>query len=128
MGILLFILVQILSPLGNMIGTVYAFFNFKSFNDVKDYYMQVAISKDQYLNVTMQHFFNATMCKDLANQKKYLFGNPDETISSAFGKNNRRGTLTKFGYFWDRFLHKLEKDHTIISIEEDENDELLIRR
>ena len=123
MGIILFILVQILSPLGNFIGTIYAFANFKSFKEVKDYYMQIAVSKDQYLNVTMQYFFNATMCKDIPGVKKYLFGNEDETISSAFGKNNRLGTLTKFGYFWDRFLHKLEKDHTILAIEEDETSE-----
>lgn len=122
MGIILLIIVQLVSPLGNLIGGIWAIYNFRSFKEMSAYYKRVAVSKDQYLNVTMRYFFNSTMCKDIPGQNKYLFGNEDETISSAFGKNNRRGTLTNFGYFWDRFLHMIEKDHTLLAIEEDETD------
>jgi len=123
MGILLLIIVQLLAPLGNLIGGVWAIANFRSLKEMSAYYKRVAVSKDQYLNVTMRYFFNSTMCKDRVGQNKYLFGNEDETISSAFGKNNRRGTLTKFGYFWDRVLHFIERDHTIKAIEEDETND-----
>jgi hypothetical protein len=120
MGIVLFIIVQVLAPIGNLIGTIWAICQFRSLREVSGYYKRVAVSKDQYLNVTMRYFFNSTMCKDIPNQKKYLFGHEDETISSALGKNLRRGTLTKFGYFWDRILHLIENNHTLLAIEEDE--------
>ena len=120
MELILLFIVQILAPLGNLIGGLWALFRFKSIKELFAYYKRVAVAKDQYLNVTMRYFFNSTMCKNIPGQKRYLFGNEDETISSAFGKNLRRGTLTKFGYFWDRVLYKLEKDHTLLAIEEDE--------
>lgn len=111
-----------MSPIGNIIGTIWALANFRSLREATGYYKRVAVAKDQYLNVTMRYFFNKTMCKDIPGQRRYLFGNEDETISSAFGKNLKRGTLTKFGYFWDRVLYKLEKDHTLLAIEDDEDE------
>ena len=122
MGLILLIIVQILAPLGNLVGGIWAICSFRSLREASGYYKRLAVSKDQYLNVTMRYFFNSTMCKDIPGQRKYLFGNEDETISSALGKNLRRGTLTKFGYFWDRFLHKLERNHTMLAIEEDETE------
>ena len=123
MGIILFIIVQVLSPLGNLVGTIWAMCQWKSFREVSAYYQRVAMSKDQYFNVTMRYFFNSVMAKDTDTAKAYKFGNPDETISSALGKNQVRGTLTKFGYFWVWFLHILDKDHSIKAIEADETNE-----
>ena len=122
MGLLLYILAVFISPIGVIIGMISSVFCIRSWKEVDLYFYRCALSKDQFLNVAMRYFFNTVMIKDIERQRAYHFGNEDETISSAFGKNKRRGTLSKFGYFWDRFLHLLEKDHTIKAIEEDENE------
>lgn len=45
------------------------------------------------------------------------FGNPDETLSSRFGKNVPKN---KNAYYMCRFLHLFDKNHCKKSIEEDE--------
>ena len=47
----------------------------------------------------------------------YKFGNEDETISSVLGKNQLKGTFRIIGYCLNRILDKLEKNHSIKSIE-----------
>jgi hypothetical protein len=54
----------------------------------------------------------------------YSFGNIDETISSCIGKNKLKGTLTKLGKAIDYMLNCFEKDHSIKSIDETENENL----
>ena len=78
----------------------------------------MAISKDQLSNVYIQFWFNKWM---ITKESNNLFGNPDETISSVFGKNKRAKTLTKFGLYWANWLNKREKNHVEIAIEDDEN-------
>jgi len=56
-----------------------------------------------------------------------LFGDPDETISSRLGKMKLGGRLNFWGRLIDWFLSKLDPNHTIKSIEEDEGDEALIK-
>lgn len=46
------------------------------------------------------------------------FGNPDETLSSRFGKNVPKN---KPAYYMCRLLHLFDKDHCSKSIEEDES-------
>lgn len=123
MGIVLFIIAQITTPIFNLLGMVFACFTFKSLKDANAYFGSIALSKDQLSNVVMQNLFNLIMIKDNKKNKAYLYGNPDETISSVFGKNQLRGTLTAFGRFWNNFLSTLEKDHSIKSIEEDETND-----
>lgn len=121
MGILLYIIAILVSPLGTLIGIIYSIVSIRSWRELNLYFYRCALSKDQFLNVAMRYFFNRTMIKDTKEQRAYHFGNEDETISSAFGKNKKRGTLSNFGYFWDKFLHMLDKDHTLKAIEEDED-------
>lgn len=57
----------------------------------------------------------------ISSYSEHLFGNPDETISSVLGKNKRKGTLIYLGKRLDAWLNGIDKDHSIKSIEEDEN-------
>ncbi len=86
------------------------------------YCRRVAIGRDQLANAEGKAFFNDTMIKRGESDAPYQFGNVDETISSAFGKNQVRGTLSRFGERWNRMLNWLEKDHSINSIDETETD------
>jgi len=72
---------------------------------------------DQLGNVICMENLNAWL---ITNKSKYFFGSPDETISSVLGKNKRAGTLTRFGWIVDRILNKLDDNHSINAIEEDE--------
>jgi len=119
MGILLYIIAQIITPFFNILGMFYAiiFIRFKSWKEFDKYFKDLAISKDQYSNVAVQYMFNDWMLKKSSRTK---FGNVDETISSVFGKNKKLGTLNNFGYFWGLFLNRLEEDHVENAIEEDE--------
>ncbi len=107
MGVLLFIIAQVTTPFFNIIGLIYSLFRFKSWKELNEHYLTVAESKDQHSNVTMKHLFNDVLKKS----EGYLFGNQDQTISYVIGKNKELKTLTKFGYFWSRFLNKLDANH-----------------
>ena len=117
MGFILFLIAQIVTPIFNIFGMIYACFRFKSWKEANLFYLNVAISKDQHSNVTLQYFFNDILIKKGSEHK---YGNVDETISSVFGKNQKSETLTVFGKFWNRFLNKLDNNHSIDAIEEDE--------
>jgi hypothetical protein len=55
---------------------------------------------------------------DILIHKKtgYHFGLDGETISSALGKNVERGTLTIAGQALNWLLNKIQKNHAILSI------------
>lgn len=78
-----------------------------------------ALSIDQFANVAFQEFWNITLIK----KQGYKFGNPDETISGVLGKNKKRNTLSKIGKTLDFILDKLDPNHSIKSIEQDENND-----
>ncbi len=122
-GFILFIIAQVTTPIGNIIGFLFANIMFLDLKDANEYYGDLAYSKDQHSNVVMQKLFNVIMIRQNGESLPYAFGNPDETISSVFGKNERRETLTRFGRFWNRFLDSIEEDHSTKSIEEDENND-----
>ena len=123
MGFILFIIAQLTTPIFNNIGMIYACFRIKSIREANNYYRKLAISKDQHSNVCTKYLFNDIMIiRKKDPSQPYRFGNEDETISSVFGKNQRRETLTIFGKFWNTFLNRIEKNHSELAIEEDEID------
>jgi len=112
MGFILLLVAIILFVLFLPVGLVYAMLR-KGRNE---YFYNVAYGIDQLGNIVMQHAFNKWMISD----DGFKFGNPDETVSSELGKNKKIGRLTKSGKFLDKILEKLDKGHSIDSIEEDE--------
>ena len=129
-GVLLFVisvlLMTVTAPIGFLYGLFYEIYR-KGWDGMGEYCLKVAVSIDQLGNVIMQHLLNALwITKD-----GYKFGNPDETISSAIGKNLEKGTLTPFGKFIDRFLDTIDPNHSLNSIDyyiqpvEDDKQELL---
>lgn len=50
----------------------------------------------------------------------HRFGNPDETLSSVFGKNARTKTCRACNWICKYILHPLDHDHCERSIEADE--------
>lgn len=80
------------------------------------YFFDIAVCIDQAGNVVCRKLLNLVMIKSDGHR----FGNPDETISSAIGKNHADGTLTWCGWGLYRLLNKIEKDHSEKAIEEDE--------
>ena len=76
--------------------------------------MELATVIDQQGNVIMQHLLNLLWIK---GADRYLFGDRDETISSALGKNQDRNTLSKFGKLIVWLLDKIDPNHSLNSIE-----------
>jgi len=87
-----------------------------SYKKLNNWFLSIAISIDQFANVFCRHLLNRTLVKG----GEHLFGNVDETISGVLGKNKRNRTLTKAGQFLSNLLDRIDKDHVIKSIEEDE--------
>jgi len=82
--------------------------------NTKQWYLNLAISKDQYGNVLGMYFFNDLL---ITKVSKHRFGHPDETISSVLGKNKREKTLTKIGQILSNVLDFLDHNHVTKSIE-----------
>jgi len=78
----------------------------------KGYFRSSALSLDKYANREFRTLWN----KFLRTENGYHFGEIGETISSALGKNERDGTLTKTGRRLVWILNKLDKNHCIKSI------------
>ena len=77
------------------------------------YFKETAIDIDKFGNRNFRTFLNATM----KIKGGYMFGNVNETISSALGKNQRAGTLTKFGKVICKILDTIDKNHCEKSIQ-----------
>lgn len=103
---------MITGPLGLAYGFFYTLFT-KGFRGIGEYFLKIAISIDQLGNVLMQHLLNFLWIK----KGSYKFGNRDETISSALGRNKERNTLTGFGKFIDAILNLIDSDHSLNSID-----------
>lgn len=78
------------------------------------YFKRLAISLDQFGNVACGGLFNVTLIKRGSENK---FGNPDETVSSVIGKNKVENSLSLAGKVLDWVLDRLDKNHSIKSIE-----------
>lgn len=112
-GLLLFfvatILCMLIAPLGWIFGCVKLMFS----GGVNGYNRKCALSIDQTGNAICSELFNSVLIK----KDGYLFGSPDETISSVLGKNYLQGTLTTTGKAINSILNSIEKNHTIKSID-----------
>lgn len=112
MGFLLYIIASlstwVLQPFMYLFGVVFSLIN-KEFNS---YNMDLAIAKDKYGNVLCQYIFNLLFIK----KEGYKFGNHNETISSALGKNKVKNTLSILGKVLDFLLNLLDNNHSIKSI------------
>ena len=115
-GLLLFLISIVLllttGPLGFLYGILHGLFT-RGFRGFGEYLLKIAVSIDQLGNVMMQHLLNLLWVK----KGGYLFGNRDETISSALGKNKAQGTLTGFGKAMDAILDLIDPNHTLNSID-----------
>jgi hypothetical protein len=105
LGVALFILAYVLFlPL-----TIVNYFVVKN---KKGYFKSSAINLDKYANREFRTLWNKT----LKIENGYNFGNENETISSALGKNERDKSLTKTGKVLVWILDKLDKNHCQKSI------------
>ena len=105
MGALLFIIAYILFlPL-----TVWNYFLVEN---KAGYFKSSAISLDKFANREFRTLWN----KFLRTEFGYHFGQNEETVSSALGKNEQLKTLTKTGKRLVWLLNKLDKNHCIKSI------------
>lgn len=115
-GLVLFIVSVVLliltGPLGFLYGILHSLFT-KGFRGLGEYLLKIAVSIDQLGNVLMQHLLNGVWIK----KGGYKFGNRDETISSALGRNKKLGTLTGFGILIDKILDKIDPNHSLNSID-----------
>lgn len=94
-----------------------------SWSHIRQFYENVAVVEDQKGNVEQAFFYNDIMLK---KQAKHKFGDPDETLSSVYGKNHLDNTLTSFGIFWARLLDKIDPNHVTKSIEQDEGKKSIV--
>ncbi len=105
MGALLFIIAYILYLPLTVINYCYV-------ANKKGYFKSSAVSLDKFANREFRTLWN----KKLRTEFGYHFGYNEETISSALGKNEQLGTLTKTGKRLVWLLNKLDKNHCIKSI------------
>jgi len=115
-GVLLFLISIVLLAVTGPIGFIYGLFRSlfrKGFKGIGEYLLKIAISVDQLGNVMMQHLLNTLWVK----KGRYNFGNRDETISSALGRNKKLGTLTGFGNWIDKLLDVIDPNHSLNSID-----------
>ena len=78
------------------------------------YFMETAVDLDKFGNRNFRAFLNATM----RVSRGYNFGNVNETISSALGKNQRDNTLSWFGKLIAFVLDTIDKNHCEKSIKQ----------
>lgn len=79
------------------------------------YFCRIAKELDKLGNIAGEHLFNDTL---IYKNKGYKFGRIGETISSALGKNVKLNTLTLSGKMLNKLLNLIQKNHSILSIEE----------
>ena len=78
------------------------------------YFKSSAVNLDRFGNFEFRTLFNLVLKK----KGGYEFGNFEETISSALGKNQRDNTLSRTGKVLVWILDTIEKEHCKKSIKE----------
>jgi hypothetical protein len=73
---------------------------------INEYFYQTAIDIDRFGNHNFRTLLNMTLKK----QGGYDFGNINETISSALGKNKELKTLTTTGIIICKILHIFDRN------------------
>ena len=112
-GLILFlvaILLYLPLMLLNLIAVIYKY-GLKLYV-INGYFLQNAIDIDRFGNHNFRTLFNMVLKKPHG----YDFGNKNETISSALGKNKKMGTLTLTGKAICKILHIFDNNHCIKSI------------
>lgn len=115
-GVLLFLISIVLLAVSGPLGFIYGFFHAfltQGIKGIGEYLLKIAISVDQLGNVMMQHVLNVLWVK----KGRYNFGNRDETISSALGRNKNIDTLTGLGNWMDKLLDTIDPNHSLNSID-----------
>jgi 8-oxo-dGTP diphosphatase len=116
-SILLFCIAFVLFFTTAPIGFLYAVIRqslAKRVHSISVYFLELALALDNAGNVLMQHVLNDALL--IKNENTYLFGNKMETISSVIGKNLVTHTLSPVGILLNSFLHWIDKDHSLNSI------------
>ena len=116
-SLLLFCIAFVLFITTAPIGFLYAVIRqsmVKRVHSLSVYFLELALALDNAGNVLMQHLLNDALL--IKNQNTYLFGNKMETISSVIGKNLVTQTLSSTGLLLNTFLHWIDKDHSLNSI------------
>ena len=114
---LLFCIAMLLFLITAPFGFLYALIRqtfAKSVNSLSVYFLELALALDNAGNVLMQHVLNDLLL--IKSEKTYFFGNKMETISSVIGKNLLSHTLNPTGLALNAFLHWIDKDHSLNSI------------
>lgn len=108
------ILSLVLMPIGIIFGII------KSIKEKRysEYMGKMALSLDQHANCVCKYLLDWSLRKDVNGS--FPFGNEDETISSVLGKNETSGTLTRTGCILVWILDKIDKNHSIKSIDKTE--------
>ena len=115
-GVILLIIAFLSLAVVGTAGFLYGIYYAIRHKGLYDYFFRIAVSLDQMGNVLCAHFFNGTMIKSGGTADR--FGNPDETISSVFGKNKLSARLNGFGRFWAGLLNAIQENHVENSIEQ----------
>lgn len=119
MGYILFLVAVILGMIVAVPSFLISFFWLLlrgKFKALGNYLYQIAYTIDQSGNVLCQFVFNKVLIK----KDGYQFGVADETVSSALGKNQEKGSLKGIGLALNFILNMLDKNHSIDAIEGDE--------
>lgn len=111
MGTLLYIIAVILWVILTPINWFIVSFKYGLSNA---YFKETAIDIDKFGNRNFRTLLNTTM----KIKGGYKFGNVNETISSALGKNQRDKTLSWFGKFIAFILDTIDKEHCKKSIDD----------
>ena len=118
-GIILFVVSLLILFIISPLAFVYAIAK-PIFQIVSRLLYFLAYSIDQLGNVLASTLFNDILIK---GKNKYLFGNPDVTISAVLGENKHRGTLTSLGTWLCKFLNWIDENH----VEKARKEEILER-
>jgi hypothetical protein len=115
MGILLYFVAIILYVPLTIVNTILVLSKYGfTFKTIDDYFYQTAVDIDRFANRNFRTLWNLTL-----QRNGYKFGNINETISSALGKNKINNTLTIAGKVLCFILDKLDDNHCIKSIQND---------
>jgi 8-oxo-dGTP diphosphatase len=126
MGLLLFILANLIALVLFPIGFVYGLFRavYKkraAFRKADAKMLALAKAVDKYGNVMCGELFNDLLIK---KESRHLFGRIEQTISMVIGYNQLAGTLSKTGHFLNAILNRIDPNHSVDAITEDKTQAL----
>jgi hypothetical protein len=114
MGIVLFLVAVILFIPLTVINFFCVLWKYRiKWSTINGFFHETAIDIDRFGNRNFRTLLNLTL-----QNNGYQFGNINETISSALGKNKRDNTLTKVGLLLCYILDSIDENHCIKSIQE----------